>query len=122
LIVEHELNVPEVTVRPPVLILVRDLFFIAKITAVAKAVGRATRTLRDPAMLSGIDGRLVLVDLSLPGAIDAAAAWAKQHPDRAAIGFVSHVDGATALAARDAGFQRVLARSQFVEQLPELLG
>jgi hypothetical protein len=106
--------------RLPVLILVRDLFFIGKITAVAKSVGASTLTIRDPAQLAGADGRLVLVDLNLVGAIDAAATWSKSL-NRPAIGFVSHVDGATILAAREAGIHKVLARSQFVQVLPELL-
>ena len=107
--------------RPPVLILVRDLFFIGKITAVAKSVGASTRTIRDPAQLAGVDGRLVLVDLNLPGAIEAAAAWSKQ-AKRAAIGFVSHVDAITINLATTAGFHKVLPRSQFVQLLPELIG
>jgi CheY-like chemotaxis protein len=37
------------------------------------------------------------------------------------VGFVSHVDTATIEAARQAGVDRVLARSAFVEQLPQLL-
>jgi hypothetical protein len=37
------------------------------------------------------------------------------------LGFVSHVDSPTIEAARRAGVDRVLARSAFVEQLPELL-
>jgi len=106
--------------RPPVLILVRDLFFIAKITAVAKSLGASTRTIRDPNQLAGADGRLVIVDLNLPGAIDAAAAWSKRM-NRPAVGFVSHVDAATIEAARSAGIHKVLPRSQFVLVLPDLL-
>ena len=37
------------------------------------------------------------------------------------VGFVSHVDTPTIEAAREAGADRVLARSAFVEQLPQLL-
>jgi hypothetical protein len=37
------------------------------------------------------------------------------------LGFVSHVDTATIQAARLAGVGSVLARSAFVEQLPQLL-
>ncbi len=105
---------------PPVLLLVRDLIFIARITAVARSIGAATRTIRDPIQLAGADGRLVLVDLNLPGAIAAAAAWSRQ-TGRPAIGFVSHVDAATIAAAREAGIDKVLPRSHFVQVLAELL-
>jgi hypothetical protein len=38
------------------------------------------------------------------------------------VGFVSHVDAVTIAHARGSGLDRVLPRSRFVEQLPELLG
>lgn len=37
------------------------------------------------------------------------------------VGFVSHVDAAAIAAARQAGISEVLARSAFVDRLPELL-
>lgn len=105
----------------PVLALVRDLIFATKISSTARSLDVAVQVLRDPAQLKGQAGRLLIVDLNLPGAIPAAAAWATvtAHP---VVGFVSHTDAATIAAARDARIDRVLPRSKFVEVLPELLG
>lgn len=104
----------------PVLALVRDLLFASKITATAQAAGSAVRVIRDPAQLAGIKGERLLVDLNLEGAIEAAGRWGAEHVEEV-IGFVSHVDAATAARARQAGIGRVVARSKFVEMLPELV-
>ena len=104
----------------PVLALVRDLMFASRISAEARAAGTQVRVVRDPALLGEAEGRRLLVDLNLPGAIEAASGWGARTGGEV-VGFVSHVDAATAAAARQAGVGRVLARSRFVELLPELL-
>ena len=104
----------------PILVLVRNLIFSTRISTTARAAGIEIKLIRDPAKLAGQIGRLLLVDLNLPGAIEAAAAWRTN--DAQVVGFVSHVDADTAAKARAAGIDRVLARSRFVETLPELLG
>lgn len=103
-----------------VVALVRDLIFASKITATAAAAGACVKLVRDPAALAGVPGRRLIVDLNLAGAIDAAVAW-KKAAGAEVIGFVSHVDTATIDHARSAGVDRVLARSRFVELLPQLL-
>jgi hypothetical protein len=75
---------------------------------------------RDPARLAGEAGRRLVVDLNLEGAIPAAQAWKQAHGGEV-VGFVSHTDARTIEQARAAGVDRVLARSRFVELLPELL-
>ena len=104
-----------------VLVLVRDLIFSTKIKATADAVGRSVRVLREPAMLAGQEGAMLIVDLNLEHSIPAAAEWLGQGERRRVVGFVSHVDGETIRAAREAGITEVLARSRFVEVLPTLL-
>jgi hypothetical protein len=104
----------------PVLALVRDLIFASRITATAASVGTPVTLIRDPAKLGAGPGRRLIVDLNLEGAIDAAAAW-RRATGGEVVGFVSHVDAATAERARAAGVDRVLARSRFVELLPDLL-
>jgi hypothetical protein len=107
----------------PVIVLVRDLIFASRITATAASVGTPITLVRDPAKLADHTGAvdaLLIVDLNLPDAIEAARAW-KAATGGTATGFVSHVDTATIAAARDAGVDRVLARSRFVELLPTLL-
>jgi CheY-like chemotaxis protein len=105
----------------PVLALVRDLIFATKISTAAKGVGVAVKMIRDPAMLGQEPGRLLLVDLNLPGAIEAAAQWRAGTAAGPVIGFVSHVDADTAARARSAGIEQVMARSRFVQVLPDLL-
>lgn len=115
----------------PVLALIRDLMFSSRVTSTAASLGVAVKLLRDPALLSGEPGRRLLVDLNLPGAIEAAAAWKRAGGEanaaegegrrRVVTGFVSHVDAETIGRARAAGIDRVMARSQFVQVIPDLL-
>ena len=103
----------------PVLVLVRDLMFASRISAAARAAGVTIATLRDPAQVSGATGRRLIVDLNLPGALEAAVGW-KNASASEVVGFVSHVDAETIARARAAGIDRVLPRSRFVRILPEL--
>ena len=106
---------------PPILALVRDLLLSSRISTAARNAGVEVKMVRDPAQLGGVAGRLLLVDLNLAGAIEAAAAW-RQASGKQVIGFVAHVDTATIAAAREAGINRVMARGGFFEALPQLLG
>jgi hypothetical protein len=105
---------------PTTVALVRDLMFSSRIRATANDLGVAIRMLRDPRQLPAAGGSRLLVDLNQEGAIEAAEAW-KQSTGGTAIGFVSHVDVETVNRARAAGVDQVVARSRFVEVLPELL-
>jgi hypothetical protein len=100
--------------------LVRDLLFTSRITAAARAANVPLAIVRNPADLAPTPARRLLVDLNLPGAIEAAAEW-KRLTARPVTGFVSHVDTDTITRARAAGLDQVLARSRFVEMLPDLL-
>jgi hypothetical protein len=62
----------------------------------------------------------VIAAITTDTAIEAAQAW-KGATGGEVVGFVSHVDTATIDRARAAGIDRVLARSRFVELLPQLL-
>jgi hypothetical protein len=95
--------------------------FSSKITATARAVGAEVQLLRDPTMLGEQKARLLLVDLNLSTALEAATAWRTANPSSRVIGFVSHVDTPTIHKARQAGLE-VLPRSRFVEDLPKILG
>jgi len=108
------------TPLPPVIALVRDLMFSSKVSATARAVGSEALIVREPGKLPGQNGRILLVDLNLPGGIEAAASWKAENPDARVVGFVAHTDTATIQRARDAGLE-VMARSGFVEALPALL-
>jgi CheY-like chemotaxis protein len=112
-----------------ILVAVDDLMFSSRISTAAKAAGASIRFARSrEAVLDAARETmpsLVILDLNSarlkPLEIVSAI---KQDPALAAVpmlGFVSHVDTATIEAARAAGVDRVLARSAFVQQLPDLL-
>jgi hypothetical protein len=107
--------------QPPILALVRDLLFGSKITSTAKLTGTSVKIIRDPAKLPGEPGRRLLVDLTLPGSIEAAATWQKE-TGHDAIGFVGHVETEIIAAARSAGISKVVSKGQFVQMLPDLVG
>jgi len=113
---------------PQLLALVDDLLFLSRIREAGRAAGievRAVRGASDLLDAARNDGRLVLVDADserLPW--KAAIAALRAEPSTAplpVIAFVSHVRADRAEAARAAGASRVLARSAFVEQLPDLV-
>jgi hypothetical protein len=106
--------------RSTILVLVRDLIFASRITATAKSINAGVKLIRDPATLGSQPGPRLIVDLNLAGAIEAAQHW-KELTGGEVAGFVSHVDTETINRARAAGVDRVLARSRFVELLPDLL-
>jgi hypothetical protein len=106
-----------------VIVLVRDLMFVGRITATAKAEDAEIKLVRDPASLVGVDVQAtrLVADLNLPGAIEAAVSWKGAAAGREVVGFVSHVDADTISRARSSGIDQVMARSRFVEVLPALL-
>jgi CheY-like chemotaxis protein len=112
-----------------IVVLINDLFLGSKIRETLKALSKEARFLSSGQGLSeavGADsGGLVLVDLSLRGEDPIAAVAALRqtpHPGLRVIGFVSHVDTATAQRAREAGFDAVMPRSQFFAGLADLVG
>ncbi|MCC7177274.1 MAG: response regulator [Acidobacteria bacterium] len=115
---------------PPVTVVaaVDDLMFASRISTTAKAVGAVVKLTRSPeAAIAAARSGAALVILDLNSArVDPLAIVAALKADPAlagipTVGFVSHVDTATIEAARQAGVGRILARSAFVEQLPQLL-
>jgi len=106
-----------------------DLLFTARVRAAAEAAGVRALLLSartDPVPeIVGARPALVLLDLDARW-LDAPALIRelKANPATAAtpvLAFASHVHAAAIAAAREAGADRVLARSAFVAQLPTLL-
>jgi CheY-like chemotaxis protein len=105
---------------------VDDLFFSTRIRETARQIGVhvevvATTRLRACAAQGSVDA--VILDLSATSALEILRAL-KADPQTSAtpvIGYVSHVADETIAAARAAGCDRILARSAFTRQLPELL-
>jgi CheY-like chemotaxis protein len=114
---------------PSIVVLVSDLMFSSRIREAAKALGTEVRSVRTPEALAEAchaeRPTLVIADLD-DTRVRALAAIATLRADAASgdvpvIGFISHVNGAGALAAQQAGCTRVLARSAFVNELPQIL-
>ena len=112
-----------------VLCAIDDLIFSIKLSTAAKHLGAELFFERTAAgivpRVREKRPRLVIFDLNSRtlAPLDAIAAL-KADPELRAVptlGFVSHVDSATIAAARAAGVDQVLARSAFVDRLPEIL-
>jgi CheY-like chemotaxis protein len=112
-----------------VLAAVEDLLFRSKISETAERVGveaafpRNPKKLLDALRASPPD--LLVVDLNSarfePLELLRAVKSDSALRGVTIVGFLSHVQGDLALAAREAGCNRVMARSAFVENLPRVL-
>jgi DNA-binding NarL/FixJ family response regulator len=109
------------------LALVRDLFFRAKIDAVASVVGAEVEYASSldavAARISATHPSIIFTDLSdatFP-ALETLKQIRAAAPAARVIGFASHVDLKSLKAAREAGYDLTLSRSEFTAQLPELL-
>jgi CheY-like chemotaxis protein len=111
--------------EPYVAAAVADLIFAARVRAAAEQQGVPLRFARTPGDVIdlGAGARLVLLDLDARW-LDAPAAIAalvrRPEPPRV-VAFVSHVREDAIEAALAAGADRVLPRSAFVKELPQLL-
>src|SRR5436309_2022374 len=108
---------------------VDDLFFAAKIRTTAELLGVTVEFARDiDALLASAQATppaLVVVDLQAQR-IDPFALVARLKDDEAlravpVVGFCSHVQTELIQRARQSGFDRVLARSTFTNELPGIL-
>ena len=106
-----------------VVYLVTDLLFTSKIRETAGQLGlSAARAASPEALAEGAQGAAIaIVDLRLPGAIQALALLEAAGPGARRIGFVDHERADVMDAARGAGCHIVLAKGAFSKQLPELL-
>lgn len=109
--------------------LVVDLMFASRIRGTGTAAGVDVLILRDAGRLHATvceeRPKLVLVEVDprLPGAADAIRSI-KADPECAGVivvGFAAHVHTDAMEAARAAGADRVMPRSAFVRELPQLL-
>lgn len=112
-----------------VLALVTDMISASRIQGAARATGVAVDLIRNEEALGASvqESRpgAIFVDLQVRG-IDVPATIRRLKADPATesvpvVVFGPHVEGEALRAARSAGADRVLARSAFVRQLPDLL-
>lgn len=115
------------TRSPYALAVVPDLFFAAKIAAVARSSGAEVAfapVAEAAARCAAEPPALLLVDLHAGPEVHALVHALKSDDATRAVpvvGFFSHVDLATRDAALAAGIDRAMPRSAFVTRLPELL-
>lgn len=102
------------------MVLVRDLLLASRVTAVAKSKNIPIKLIRDPAALVDKIARMLIVDLNLAGALEAAIAW-KSATSAPVIAFSAHTDTQAIASARAAGLDQVLPRSRFVQEIESLL-
>lgn len=115
------------TPTPPLprgLLLSDDLIFVSRITATARAVGLTVTSARNTATLiesaRTVSPTAVILDLQNPGLELPAllASLRELSPTMPRVtAYGSHVDTETLKAARKAGCDRVMPRSQFVKEL-----
>lgn len=111
-----------------VIAVVTDLIFSTKITGTGKQLGTPVLVARNldrlRELLDAADASpLVIIDLNSAG-LDtiAAVSAAKTHAKSPrVVAFLSHVEVELAAQARNAGADQVMARSGFVNVLPQLL-
>ena len=103
--------------KPRVAIVVADLMFGSKLRRLDPNVAVDLRRSAD-ALEDDLAG--VAVDLTVPGALEAAAAW-RERTGRPACGFGPHVEADRLRAARAAGLDPVWPRSTAVEGLRDWL-
>lgn len=111
-----------------ILVVVEDLFFLAKIQQSARQLGITIEPVTPGAVQTNASAQrpgAILLDLNhRSGKAIAALQALKNDPTTGrvpVVGFLSHVQTDLAQAARSAGCDRVLARSAFSQQLPQLL-
>jgi CheY-like chemotaxis protein len=107
------------------LLLCDDLIFTSRVTGTARDLGYTFKTARSTAALRQLletDRPVCLIlDLANPDLLIADFMSGVRHldePTPRVVAYGSHVDTATLKAARAAGCDTVLTRSQFVEELP----
>lgn len=109
------------------LLLSDDLIFTSRVTGTGVGVGVAVRVAKSAEALLNLARQqapnCVILDLQNPGLniAECVAALQALEPPPSVVAYGSHVDTATLKAARAAGCDHVVPRSQFVEELPNQL-
>ena len=106
-----------------VLIVVSDLMFYARIESVVRALGMTSANTDAPRALSAMSPvpALVVIDLHESSGDPIPVISAAKAAGSRVLAFGRHTDARALRAARDAGADRVVPRSQLVEELPALV-
>lgn len=112
---------------PAGVLLSRDLIFTSKVTGTARALGVSVMTAGNSALASSMleqwKPRVVFVDLAAGEMVkpEALMAYRQVAPESVFVAFGSHVDREALEGAKSAGCDRVMPRSKFSGELPELM-
>jgi CheY-like chemotaxis protein len=107
-----------------IIAVIDDLMFQSRLVEQARSLGYETRVADTPAALQSAladGGGLVVVDLHVRGLDWRDAVVAAKAAGLPVLAFGRHTEAALLREARDAGCDRVVPRSTFVEELPVLL-
>lgn len=111
-----------------IILLCTDLIFTTRIVQTARALGVSVKTVLSADSVEAAvepETRSLFVDLSNPARTtkeDLARLRLTLPATVTMLAYGSHVDIARLTAAKEAGCHPVLARSEFVQRLPELIG
>jgi hypothetical protein len=112
---------------PSGLLLSRDLIFTSKVTGTARALGISVMTAGNSALASSMieqwNPKVVFIDLAAGDLVrpEALIAYRQAAPESVFVAFGSHVDRDALAAASTAGCDRVMPRSKFSAELPDLM-
>jgi DNA-binding response OmpR family regulator len=104
-----------------------DVFFWARVHAVARSLGREAIRIGDEAAMDaafsagGVSHVIVDLGSRSVNALAWAARWKGSSPAPRLIAFGSHVDEAAFAAAREAGFDEVMPNSRFSRSIADWL-
>lgn len=111
-----------------ILAVLSDLFFSVKITEAAKRAGMAVEFVKDPETVverAKEKPALIIFDLNFAAAeplkLISRLKGDSGMKGTSLIGYLSHVQGELKQQALEAGFDMVLARSAFSQNLPQIL-
>jgi CheY-like chemotaxis protein len=109
---------------PTIVAVVNDLMFQSRLEQGARALGYTFAVAHDTRRIDAItqDAALVIVDLHVVGVDWRAAVSKVKERGLPVLAFGRHTEAALLRQAREAGCDRVVPRSQLVEELPALIG
>ena len=116
---------PHPRISSPIVVLISDLFFETRIRETARRLGIPIRVISVADDLADVfrdaSGLLVDLNLSTTDALDLLRRVKSEFAALPIVAFCAHVQTELIAQANEAGADRVLPRSTFTEQLPQIL-
>lgn len=112
---------------PAGVLLSRDLIFTSKVTGTARALGISVMTAGNSALASSMidqwKPKVIFIDLAAGDLVrpEALIAFRQLAPSSVFVAFGPHTDRDALAAASSAGCDRVMPRSKFSAELPDLM-